>query len=81
MLSVASLQDGGYWFAVNAPADPADAQRGWVVRVRPLRPLTGFSDVPAVSRGLEPVPPGTPRRRLRQVGKTRPAPAEMEVRT
>lgn len=68
MLSVACLQNGRCWFAVNAAADPDDAVRTWKVRVRPLRPLTGTADVSPLEYELEPVPAGTPRRRVRHSG-------------
>ena len=66
MFSVAALHNGRYWFAVNASADPADGERLWTVRVRPARPLIGFSEMPVVERSLDQVPAGTPRRRERR---------------
>ena len=65
MFSVAVLQNGRYWFAVNTSADPADADRSWMVRILPARPaVTG--EVQPVARTLDAVPAGTSRDSLMQ---------------
>jgi hypothetical protein len=81
MLSVAALRDGRCWFAVNTTADPADGDRRWTVRVRPARPLVGFSGAPGVARALERVPAGLPRRRSIRAASASWATPDMEVST
>ena len=65
MFSVAVQQNGRYWFAVNASADPEDDQREWVVRISPSR-VDLAAGIAPVLRSLDVVPAGTSRHSIRQ---------------
>jgi hypothetical protein len=65
MFSVAVQQNGRYWFAVNAPADPNDDQREWVVRISPSRAEVAAGIAP-VLRSLDVVPAGASRHSIGQ---------------
>jgi hypothetical protein len=64
MFSVSVQHNGMYWFAVNTSADPTDAEREWVVRISPSRPVQ-TAEVQPVVRTLDVVPAGTPRHKIR----------------
>lgn len=65
MFGVSVDDNGRRWFAVNTRAASGDAERDWMVRISPSRPVRGV-EIHPVTRLLERVPAGTRRREIRR---------------